>query len=87
VALIKPEEKEKFEQAQKAYADRNAALEKEMRASYEASVEKTKQILTPEQREKYEEILKKQAADRAARDREQGRRVEDRATSRPLPEK
>lgn len=86
-ALVKPEEKEKFEAALKVYADRNAALEKEMRSSYEASVERTKLILTPEQRTKYEEILKKQSADRAARDREQGRRVEDRATTRPSPDK
>jgi Spy/CpxP family protein refolding chaperone len=86
-ALIRPEDKEKYDAAIKAYADRNAALEKEFEQRIEASVEKTKQILTPEQRVKYEEILKKQAADRAARDREQGRRVDDRATSRPLPEK
>jgi Spy/CpxP family protein refolding chaperone len=85
--LIKPEEKERFEQVQKVYADRNAALEKEFAQRIESSVEKTKQILTPEQRVKYEEILKKQAADRAARDREQGRRVEDRATTRPSPDK
>lgn len=86
-ALVKPEERARFDAAMQAYADRNAALEREMRSSYESSVEKTKAILTPEQRLKYDEILKRQAAERAARDRDMGRRADDRATSRPAPER
>jgi hypothetical protein len=50
-------------------------------------VERTKQILTVEQRQKYEELLKNREAEHAARDRETGRRVDDRATSRPGAEK
>src|SRR5438552_1243603 len=86
-ALIKVEEKEKYDQVLKIYADRNAAMEREWRNSYLAAVERTKQILTPEQRRKYEELLKNREAEHAAHERETGRRVDDRATSRPGPEK
>lgn len=72
-ALIRPEDKEKFEQVVKTYADRNAALEQAWRSNYQNSVAETKKILNPEQRKKYEEILKKQ----------ENRRAEERATSRP----
>lgn len=82
-ALIRPEDKDKYDAVLKAYADRQAGLEKEMRAAYERAVEETKKILTPEQGRKYEETLKKREADRGAREHDQGRRVEDRATSRP----
>jgi Spy/CpxP family protein refolding chaperone len=82
-ALIQPQDKEKFELALKTYADQQSAMDKEWRASFERAEEKTKQILNPEQRKKYEEMLKNREAERAARERDQGRRVEDRATSRP----
>jgi len=82
-ALIRPADKETYEQITKAYADRNAAMEKEWRASFQAAVERTKQILTPEQRRRYEELLRSREAERAAREHEQGRRVDERATSRP----
>jgi Spy/CpxP family protein refolding chaperone len=86
-ALIKVEDKEKYDQVLKVYADRNAAMEREWRNSYLAAVERTKQILTPDQRRRYEELLKNREAEHAARERETGRRVDDRATSRPGPEK
>jgi Spy/CpxP family protein refolding chaperone len=82
-ALIQPQDKEKFELALKTYSDQQSAMDKEWRASFERAEEKTKQILNPEQRKKYEEMLKNREAERAARERDQGRRVEDRATSRP----
>ncbi len=82
-ALIQPQDKEKFDLALKTYTDQQAAMDKEWRASFEKAEEKTKQILNPDQRKKYEEMLKNREAERAARERDQGRRVEDRATSRP----
>jgi Spy/CpxP family protein refolding chaperone len=86
-ALISPADREKYDQVLKTYAERNAAMDREWRNSYLAAVERTKQILTSEQRNKYEELLKNREAEHAARERETGRRVDDRATSRPGPEK
>jgi len=82
-ALIRPEDKEKFEQVQKTYTDKNAAMDKEIRNGWESAVEKTKAILQPEQLKKYEEFLKNHEPPRGPRGSDQGRRVEDRATSRP----
>jgi hypothetical protein len=82
-ALIRPEDKEKLEQVQKTFTDRIAAMDKEMRSSYESAVEKTKAILGTEQLKKYEEFLKNHEPPKGSHDREQSRRVEDRATSRP----
>jgi len=77
-ALIRPDDKPRFEAAGKLYTERMAGMEKEWRASFAAAVEKTKQILTPEQRQKYEDLLKKQEAERVARDaeREKSREAE-----------
>jgi Spy/CpxP family protein refolding chaperone len=86
-ALVRAEDRGKYDAVQKTFADGNAALEREWRNSFADAVERTKQILTPEQRRKYEEFLKARGAERAAREKEQGRRVDDRATSRPGPEK
>ena len=86
-ALISPGDKEKYEQVLKTYADRDAAINRQWWDSYQATVERTKQILTAEQRLKYEELLKNRQAAHAARERETGRRVDDRATSRPGAEK
>jgi Spy/CpxP family protein refolding chaperone len=72
-ALIRPGDKDKFDQILKTYGDRNAAVEREMRESFQKAVAATKDILSPEQRKKYEEILKKQ----------ENRRADERATSRP----
>jgi len=86
-ALIPDGDRAKYAEAQKKFSEGNAAIEREFRNSFANAVERTKQILTVEQRRKYEELLKARGAERAARDREQGRRVDDRATSRPGPEK
>jgi len=86
-ALISPGDKDKFDQVLKTYAEHNAAMDREWRNSFVTAVERTKQILTVEQRQKYEELLKNREAEHAARERETGRRVDDRATSRPGPEK
>jgi hypothetical protein len=72
-ALIRPDDRAKYDLVLKTYSEKNSAMEREWRGNYERSVERTKQILSPEQRKKYEEILKKQ----------ENRRAEERATSRP----
>jgi Spy/CpxP family protein refolding chaperone len=88
-ALIRPADKDRYDAVLRAYADRQAGLEREMRSAYERAVEETKKILTPEQGRKYEEIQKKREAGGPGggpggpREHDQGRRVEDRATSRP----
>ena len=82
-ALIRPDDKPKFEAAGKMYADRMSGMEKEWRASFTAAVEKTKQILTPEQRQKYEDLLKKQEAERIARDAEREKMRENEKNKEP----
>jgi hypothetical protein len=72
-ALIRPEDRAKYDTVLKTYSDKSSAMEREWRGNYERAVERTKEILNPEQRKKYEEILKKQ----------ENRRAEERATSRP----
>jgi Spy/CpxP family protein refolding chaperone len=72
-ALVRPEDRERYDQVLRTYADRNAAMEREWRGKYQESVERTKDILTADQRKKYDEILKRQ----------ENRRADDRATSRP----
>ncbi len=86
-ALIKAQDRDKYVEAINTYTKRTDALQEEWRSSFQSAVEKTKQILTPEQRTKYEDLLKRQEAERSSRDREQGRKVDDRATSRPVPGK
>jgi Spy/CpxP family protein refolding chaperone len=81
-ALVRAEDKAKYDQILAMHAEKNAELEREMRESFQKAVEKTKQILSPEQAAKYEEFLK-----RHDRDREHGRRTENRAASRPGTEK
>jgi len=102
-ALIRPEDRERYDGVMKAHAERMADLERELRASWQTGVEETRKILTPEQRTKYEDFLKRREADRATgrdrgerggdRDRdhdqqqEKNRRADERATSRPGAEK
>jgi LTXXQ motif family protein len=90
-ALVRPEDRAKYEQIQKSYAEHNAQLERESRASFQSAVEQTKRILDPAQQQKYDQILKRQEAERASHEREQqNRRAADeqqRATSRPGAEK
>ena len=56
-ALVKPEDKEKYDQIQKKYRDELEAMDREMREAFEKAVKHTDEILTPEQRTKYHEIL------------------------------
>ncbi len=93
-ALVRPEDKSKYDAAIQAYADRQAAMEREWRSSFAGAVEKTKAILTSEQAKKYDEFLKEREADRVARnsttsssatehDSSTRRSPETRATTRP----
>jgi hypothetical protein len=91
-ALIRPDDKPKYDAALQQYADRQAAMEKEWRSSFAAAVEKTKAILNPDQAKKYDEFLKEREADRVARnsttsstaEHDNNRRPPDtRATTRP----
>ena len=92
-ALIRPEDRAKYDDVLKAHADRLADVDRELRARWQTGVEETRKILTPDQRAKYEDFLRRREADRAAgggrdrdRDRDhqqQNRRADERATSRP----
>ncbi len=66
--LIRPEDKPRYEAIIKDFEAKNEVLEREMRAGFQAAVDRTKQILTPEQRAKYEELLQRHDADRSRRD-------------------
>jgi hypothetical protein len=66
-SLIRPEDKEKYDQVRKNYSDQMAAMDKEMRARFDEAVKKTKEILTPDQRTKYDEILNRHQSDRGPR--------------------
>jgi Spy/CpxP family protein refolding chaperone len=88
-ALVRPEDRERYDRVLRTHTERQAEIERELRASWQNGVEETRMILTPEQRTKYDEFLKRREADRAGgrdRDREQqqqNRRADERATSRP----
>jgi Spy/CpxP family protein refolding chaperone len=85
-ALVPPPDRPRYEAALKSYADQMAALDNQWRSHFQASVEKTKQILTPQQRAKYEELLSRRQWDRGGRDGgrdRDNRRGEDRAATRP----
>lgn len=86
-ALIRPEDKPRYEEILKQYAEQSGQQDREWRDAYQADVERTKQILTPEQRTRYEELLQRQEWDRPSRDRhrgerESGKRNERRPTTR-----
>ena len=82
--LVPPARMADYDRIIDTYTDRLTGLERASREAYEASVEKTKQILTPEQRTRYEELLKRHRwGPGAARDRHANRRNETRATSQP----
>ncbi len=68
-ALIRPEDKARYEEILKQYAEQSGEQDREWREAYEAAVERTKQILTPEQRSRYEDLLQRQQWDRPGRDR------------------
>jgi Spy/CpxP family protein refolding chaperone len=71
-AMLGPTEKATYDEIQKKYQDQVQALDREMRAGFEAKVKQTNELLTPEQRTKYEEILKRHQWDRGG-DRGSGR--------------
>jgi len=58
-ALIRPEDRGKYDAIHAEYAEQSAALDREMRAGFQKAVEQTKEILSPQQREKYEILLKR----------------------------
>jgi Spy/CpxP family protein refolding chaperone len=93
-ALIHPEDKGDYDQILKTYSEKVGEMEREWRTSFQASVEKTKQILTPAQRARYEELLKRGGAGGPPGpgpgpgpgphgEHDQNRRVDEHATSRP----
>ncbi|MGA2497319.1 MAG: Spy/CpxP family protein refolding chaperone [Tepidisphaeraceae bacterium] len=92
LALVPAGDRPRYAAIQQTCAEQTAALDREWRNSYQAAVEKTKQMLTPEQREKYEAILKRhtfdrgpRGGDRSGREVDRNRQDGDRATSRPEP--
>jgi Spy/CpxP family protein refolding chaperone len=82
-ALVRPEDKPKYDQILKDYQDQQQAIESEMRANFEMAVKQTKELLTPEQRAKYEQLLQRQQWDRGGPRGGPGRRGDDRPASRP----
>ena len=85
-ALIRPEDKPKYEQALQSYRDGVEAMDREVRDRFRKAVEATKAVLTTEQRAKSEQILSRHpfgpssggppGRDRGGRDRETTRRSE-----------
>jgi len=89
-ALIRPEDKPRYDKILEDYSEQTNALDGEWRSSYQAAVERTKQILTPQQRTKYEELLQRHESERGSHERHRGEREhgigwrgDDHATSRP----
>jgi len=62
-ALVRPEDYGKYDQILKHYVEKTDAIDREMRATFDEAVEKTKLILTEEQRTKYEQLLKRHRPD------------------------
>lgn len=92
-AIIRPEDKSRYDEVMKNYTTQMDAMDAEARKRFEDAVRRTKALLRPEQRVKYEEILKRRSHDygresggreSGGRDRETTRRsVDAGATSRP----
>jgi len=74
VALIRPEDKPRYEEILKSHAEQVAALDREWHESFQTAIEKTKEILSPEQRSKYEELLQRHQKERGSRDWHRGER-------------
>jgi Spy/CpxP family protein refolding chaperone len=86
--LIRPEDRERYTEVVRTYSEKLSALDSEWRSSFQAAVDRTKQMLTPQQREKYEKILQRRQSERGSRGwhRERGQLPsprEQRGTSRP----
>jgi Spy/CpxP family protein refolding chaperone len=73
-ALIRPEDKSRYDQVLKDYSEQMSALDREWRASFESTVERTRQILTAKQQAKYDELLKHHQSERGPGDRHRGER-------------
>ena len=56
-ALIRAEDRAKYDQVLSSYTQQMESLDGQQRANFQAAVERTKQLLTPEQRTKYEALL------------------------------
>jgi len=81
-ALIRPEDKPRYDEILKEYAEQSGEQDREWRESYQTAVKRTKAILTPEQRTRYEELLQRQQWDRSTRDRHRGERESERRSER-----
>jgi len=85
-ALIRPEDRPKYEAVKEEYSRQKEQLDREVRIAFETAVEKTRQILTPEQRSKYEELLERHQRERGRRDWRHGGRDRDRGPKKEQPE-
>ncbi len=72
VALLDADQKARYDELMKVYADKFAALEAERRNSVEEAVRRTREILTPQQRAKYDELLNERGGPRGPRGRPGG---------------
>lgn len=98
IALIRPEDQDRYQAILNRYEEQKAAMDREMREAFDQAVEQTKAILNAQQREQYEALLKDRSDGPSSRDRdrgprgkdrrgrgsERGRQGDDRATSQPV---
>jgi Spy/CpxP family protein refolding chaperone len=80
--LIRPEDKPKYDQVLKTYAERTETLDNESRLAIQSAVEQTKQILTPEQRARYEQLRQHEDGERSRHDGRGRDRGEDHQRNR-----
>ncbi len=73
VALIRPEDRPKYEAIQKEHAEQVETLGQEWRKSFDTAVARTKEILTPEQRVRYEALMSRHEGPRDGHDSRGGR--------------
>ena len=83
VALIRPEDRPKYEAIQKRHAEEVSAMGADWRKSFDTAVARTKEILTPEQRQRYEELLARRDGPRDGHDQRGGGGHDWRRGSRP----
>ena len=90
-ALIRPEDKDKYNDILKTYSERQEAIGRQIQAAFQSAVAQTEQILSPEQLKKYKQIMANHRGPGpdhggpgpGPHQRDSNRRGEDRATSRP----
>ncbi len=89
-ALIRPEDKARYDEILKTQGDQLAALDNEWRSSFQSAVDQTKKILTEKQQAMYDELLQHHERERgfgerhrSERGHEIGQRGGHRAASRP----